>query len=1173
MADSAGSRAPRPQQTRTTAPARAASPESIDIKPDPDGQTADDAIPIPTSDDSSSSSSDDEDDLAHLPPLRKQPLQPQQPPAPPAPKPLDIAEDPNAPDWERASYFASQRAYADLAHYFRSGNAYFVALTTTPWEASPNPTDILDIGWAYLKECLSPLHERQPFDWVAQCRRFHDSPDGFKLTTDMYNAAERVCTSLVPRGTRAHWEPHVVYYQPTEGRDCFNEVNLPNHKRNFIFSAFADKVRPKADNYSNVFSRHVDGVHFDRQVHILYEFNRRLKQLSRHKPVFLLTHCMKEDIMFLANLGIEWQDMNLSSPLSPWFDPKDDADWLRSHRYWHSAWDFAKNKKTASNGNRAQTRRQQPATSSSSPSKTHGTHDTLVSERRREKQRQIDPEQRAHAEESSEDDEARERHSVQNSYPGSAPSSSRYVPPPRDTRPVTQSEFYRPGSIHVIDLFALIEVLPHFSERSASYYPNADQRRAAAAAAAAAQQPASAPGSTATTPPALAAAYKEAPRREKAALRQRRDEGLERARTLLRPTARHEKHFEAIMQGLQATAIRSGILRTSGDPNAPQTAAAGSGAGDGNGEQFKWWNAGNEAMFMLAVLGKLVDEHPLPDRPPTPPPRRARSTRAEALPHRPRDSRDGRYRERNPRRGILQPPSQQREAREQQQQQQQQRQRVPDRPASGARPSQQPRTAHPLPARPTSGDRLTSGAHARRPAVPRNETPEAWAVRMSLADGGRGLGPAASASVADRNGAATMTAGTGPGSRTGDLSASPRVGARARPLPPIPEPASQPTKRARPQLEAESQDVVLSRTAEVGVYSSTSSELSSLESEIDEEDEDGGVSHAANQFTPFYYNLQEMYAKPAIYIALAYRNAGPAQPGLITEVGYCILDASKADRRESLQISTWHYLVKDNQHYTRQGAQDDFSFAARDAEGNVVMPARSGGASSISRQETMLPSGTRVATKRNITKHLHGVLTEALKTDRRVFAVNLSAEEETYHMGHQAIISPQSWPAFFDWRTQRASARLAESEGMFMTPNLLRRMFSSLGSHGAAGSRQIFSIEVKSVYAAVNPDTDDPGPLGLGAGEGARARQKKQTSADDDRFANELPDVPFPLMCDLLDLKPDGDRKLENPGNEAYFCMQAMLEFAYGPAKHQSFKDSIRARKEALEAKAVEAQI
>jgi len=517
---------------------------------------------------------------------------------------------------------------------------------------------------------------------------------------------------------------------------------------------------------------------------------------------------------------------------------------------------------------------------------------------------------------------------------------------------------------------------------------------------------------------------------------------------------------------------------------------------------------------------------------------------------------------------------------------------------------------------------------------------------MSLADGGRGLGPAASASVADRNGAATMTAGTGPGSRTGDLSASPRVGARARPLPPIPEPASvppalrptaatvqssasalhvnivddnedfvglvppsqqhaaagqrqQPTKRARPQLEAESQDVVLSRTAEVGVYSSTSSELSSLESEIDEEDEDGGVvrrlrkrarvlatssssdsddddgneSHAANQFTPFYYNLQEMYAKPAIYIALAYRNAGPAQPGLITEVGYCILDASKADRRESLQISTWHYLVKDNQHYTRQGAQDDFSFAARDAEGNVVMPARSGGASSISRQETMLPSGTRVATKRNITKHLHGVLTEALKTDRRVFAVNLSAEEETYHMGHQAIISPQSWPAFFDWRTQRASARLAESEGMFMTPNLLRRMFSSLGSHGAAGSRQIFSIEVKSVYAAVNPDTDDPGPLGLGAGEGARARQKKQTSADDDRFANELPDVPFPLMCDLLDLKPDGDRKLENPGNEAYFCMQAMLEFAYGPAKHQSFKDSIRARKEALEAKAVEAQI
>ncbi|CAD6938325.1 unnamed protein product [Tilletia laevis] len=43
---------------------------------------------------------------------------------------------------------------------------------------------------------------------------------------------------------------------------------------------------------------------------------------------------MKQGVGFLSQLGIAWGNMNLSYPLSPWFTPKEDAEWLKEHRYW-----------------------------------------------------------------------------------------------------------------------------------------------------------------------------------------------------------------------------------------------------------------------------------------------------------------------------------------------------------------------------------------------------------------------------------------------------------------------------------------------------------------------------------------------------------------------------------------------------------------------------------------------------------------------------------------------------------------------------------------------------------------------------------------------------------------------------------------------------------------------
>ncbi|KAK0556408.1 hypothetical protein OC844_005862 [Tilletia horrida] len=1176
----------------------------IYIKPDPDGRTPHDAISLS----SDSDSSDDPD----FPKIRKNPSAAgpssssagnqsaaggaaaaaaaaavAASAAGPSSAPLDPNEDPTAPDWQRATYNASQRAYADLVHYYRTGNAYFVSLSTTPWESSQDPVDILDMGWAYLRESPSSDPKRG-FDWS---RHLHTSSNssGLPVTDETYQTAKKVCTALHPPGALTAWHPHVVYYQPFEANDCFNEFHLPNHKNLFSFGAFADRVRPPRDPVtkkpkSNVFMRNISGTHFDRQVEVIREFNYFLDKLSQKKPVFLLTHCMREDVMFLNKLGIAWQSMNLSYPLSPWFTPADDAEWLKTHRYWSSAWDFARPSLPQQGGEDHSIAAASGALPSSSSAARRGRAERPHSRDEREsaysrgrdvssdedRERYRNGRERHHASRSAN----RQRFTAQN-IGRDGESEDEVAGPdfgrrretfPRPPKQVSQRDFYRVGSIHLVDLYALIDVMPRFSERSASYYPSPSQ----------------------TGGHADSQAQKKVAREEKEKLKERRQVRAERANNLMNGLARTQKQRDTLIHSLQATSIRAGVLDD----------------GDGAGEQYKWWNAGNEAMFMLAVLGKLVAEHPLPDVPLPPTRHRARDSRA-------RDT------SRNS--SALVPPSKQREARTAEKQRQQAGEERPARlsapasrpqPASNSGPPRARAPPHPLPARPAVPT-APAATNLRRGEQPRNAAPDSFQVPITASGSAPSrpssaatAGPSSSTRVpasAARRADPVRPHGPPAPASNGRIQLIPpsqqnlpqrvqlippsqqNLPQRAQALEPVSpargtggsvSQASTPTRRALPQPI----------TAPAPQLSMTSSELSSLESEDyvepvrkrprtldrssseDDEDEDND-REVDDQFGPFYSFLHEIFAKPAIFISFAFRDGSPRDRNVITEVGYSVLDASKADLRESLKIDTRHYLVKEYAQMARPDARTDFAFA----------PAKAGasGADQPRTAAQPLPSGTYVANKRNITKHLHSVLKKALETDRRVFAVISNADDTSF--GHQSIIGPENWPAFYDWRTRHFSARGADDESMFRSANLISRYLqvlspSSRGSTvpGISG-RKIYTVEVKNLFAAVNPEKESEG----GGGQGAVPKNKRSRGSREGGYLdNEIVVPPFPQLCELLGLKPnEAGHSLENPGNLSNYCMQAMLEFAYGPADRDEFTQTIRSRKEALEARAVDAQV
>ncbi|KAE8239932.1 hypothetical protein A4X06_0g7972, partial [Tilletia controversa] len=292
------------QQERTGANRRMARPtagehgghdEVIYVKSEPAGRSVEDAIPL-----LSDTDTDTDSDCDELPPMRKpedeqQQQQQQQQQhghqhaGSASASAVDLEDDTSAPDWQRATYFASQRAYADIAHYFRTGDAYFVSLTMTPWESSQDPVDIVDFGWAHLRPQFNPDGRQQHFDWNAQIAKAHKGHNTFAFNQDMYYAAERVCSAVNVKGARTSWRPYVVHYQPIEGKDCYNEAVLPHHKDNFLFRAFIDHIKPKRETKSNCFSRNIAGTYFDGQFHLMLEFNQFLNTLSERKPVFLLT--------------------------------------------------------------------------------------------------------------------------------------------------------------------------------------------------------------------------------------------------------------------------------------------------------------------------------------------------------------------------------------------------------------------------------------------------------------------------------------------------------------------------------------------------------------------------------------------------------------------------------------------------------------------------------------------------------------------------------------------------------------------------------------------------------------------------------------------------------------------------------------------------------------------
>ncbi|KAE8267309.1 hypothetical protein A4X09_0g5036 [Tilletia walkeri] len=1087
--------------------------EAIYIKPDPEGRSAEDAIPI-LSDTDSSSGCDE------LPPLRKPAAQQDQPSRP---APVDLEDDLNAPDWQRAAYFASQRAYADLAYYFRTGEAHFVTLNMTPWEGSQDPIDILDFGWAQLLPSFDKDGRQCYFDWDRQIAESQQRQNGFRATHDMHQAAERVCTAVNVKGARTSWRPFVVHYQPDEGKQCYNSSLLPPHKDNFLFRAFIKEIRPQHPK-SNRFGRNITGTYFDIQDQIMLQLNQFLQDLSKKKPVFLLTHCMREDVGYLSKLGIAWQNMNLSFPLSPWFTPREDAEWLKTHRYWRSAWDFTRPQRQSRPANSNQP--QHPP--SSRDDRQSNSNDGAQRERRAHASGSSLPQQSAQRDrfiprdmpipDDSSDDEGTHRSRAPKHPP--PPPPSRPEPRPEPIRPITRREFYKVRTIHVVDLYALIDILPHFPERSASYYP-------------APSRPLSEPSSSSS----MATMRKEVAEREKRALKETREASQARAAKLIGQLARSEKQYIRFIAGLQATAIRAGVLKE----------------GDGAGEQFKWWNAGNEAMFMLAVLGKLVDDHPLPNRPPSPKPSPARR-RHEPVPSR----RIEKSRQQDPLSGILQPPSRQKEQARAQKQQHQQK---------DARAAVQPRTAVPS----------TSAVQ------PRSAVPSTSAVKIGASAGRHAPAPA-SAPVAvaqrpeavlrrrDEVGAGAIPPLIPPSQRLAQQSAVPEaepltsgnVGAprkRARPQPELQIPVVQPTLSSSELSSAESEPNVRPRRKQARVYADPSSSEDDFEEareqDTDEDEDEGGTMVEGSQFTPFYKYMKELFDTPAIYISFAFRDGSPGDRTAITEVGYSILDASKVDARESLHIDTRHYIVKDQLKLARPQVKEDFAFASTSSAG----AGRLGGV----RHEQILPSGSRIATKRNITNQIHNVLTEALKTDKRVYAVVTSAEDTSY--GHRSIIGQEEWPAFYDWRTHHFSADSAQGD-MFFSTSLLNRMLANI-SHSVPGTRQpkMYTIEVRHLFAAVNT-REELTSSGRPAGGGQRTAPRDETVFDE-----TVVDVPFPEVCNLLGIKPERNCNLENAGNRAHYTMQAMLEFAYGPASADEFKNVLKARKEAQDAIAVEAQI
>ncbi|KAE8246042.1 hypothetical protein A4X06_0g5231, partial [Tilletia controversa] len=878
---------------------------------------------------------------------------------------------------------------------------------------------------------------------------------------------------------------------------------------------------------SNCFSRNIAGTYFDGQFHLMLEFNQFLNTLSERKPVFLLTHCMKQDVGFLSQLGIAWGNMNLSYPLSPWFTPKEDAEWLKEHRYWRSAWDFARPQQQSSEARTTSSQHPGPSTTPrddrQDPSKEHSErerrrHAKDLSSSHQPSQRERFVARDMPASDESSDDQRRHRARSSRPLPPPPPPP----PPPRYTRTVSRRDFYRVRSIHIVDLYALIDILPHFNERSASYYPPL--------------RPIGEPLSTTATE------RKETAEREKRMLKQKRAENKVRAERSMREVAKNEREHNTRVLSLQATAIRAGVLHE----------------GDGPGEQFKWWNAGNEAMFMLAVLGRLVNDHPLPDRPPTPPP---------TPPPRPRIApaaststpisaaatssakRIGKQKESNSPTslsGILQPPSRQREQAQAQVQKQQQKQQQQERRDSRPAAAEQPRRALP------GASTAKIGASAGRPAL-------AASANAAVAQQAEASNAAARRRMLDDEESPVRFV---PPSRQAIQQAAVSATAaakRARPEVPAVEPELCSSELSSIESD-ESEPRVRRTTKRARIYfdpSSSDDDYVEAREDVDGDDTEGQGS----QFLPFYTYMKEVFQKPAIYIAFAFRDGRPTDDQLITEVGYSILDASQADLRENLQMHTRHYIVKENQNIARPEAKADFAFASA----STAAAASSVGSSGVKgvRHELLLPSGSRVATGRNIMKQIHSVLNDALKTDRRVFAVVANAEDTS--AGHRTIIGQEEWPAFYDWRTHTFCALDSSQDDMFKSTGLLKRIYNNMSNSAVPGTRgrRMHTIEVRHLFAAVN-SRDELAPAGTAMGTGA--------GVDGTTFQTSV-DLPFPEVFRALGLKPENEGNMENAGNRAHYTLQAMLEFAYGPDEPDDFKNYVKTRREAQDANDVEAQI
>ncbi|KAK0556664.1 hypothetical protein OC846_000983 [Tilletia horrida] len=1044
-------------------------------------------------------------------------------------------------DWERASYLASQRAYSDIARYFRSGDAYFISLSLTPWESALYSTQVLDFGWAHLTEDYGS--GRHGFNWREALDKTTHGRNGIPTSKAEFDAAQRIFSAFERAKARVSWKPKVVHYMPLEAQHSFNQTYYPNSKINFLFRAFAERVHPYPK--TNVFHRQIDGTHVDRQDFGINELNRKLGELSSKKPVFLLTHCMEEDVNFLSKLGIAWENMNLSYPLSPWFTPKEDAEWLRDHAYWRFAWDFARppprqNESTSNSDSRSLNRenrrsnanRSQPLSSAALSRGAQASSDdddddrpvTSRSSRKAgdnrnfvfERARFTGGGSRQSNGHSSDESEAGRRN---------VPAPRRSFSPttaPKRPRPLTRHQFYKPGTIHIVDIYALMEVLPNFSERSASYYPTGSTREEMNA------------GSTAEQRQSIAQQKKEE-------LEKRRANLLKRATSMMSKSAGSNKtKREILSKSLLSAAFRTGVLEE----------------GDGDGEQFKWWHGGNDAMYMLAILSSLVGEHPLPDRAPTPPPSPPRS----ALP-----SRNAGTSTRTPSASVLRTSTQQRIRRVEIATsstrsvviREENRSRTTVTQRSSTTVSSSSRLPASLPQRPgflQSGNRrnaptdavevpITAPSDIQPSVIPRRLIPpfESAAIRAQQEEQRR----QAQEEQLEQN---------EPAERRLQSSATKR--ARPELSAPIGPSTTQSRGRTRSAAVLASNRIERLPSAVrngIPLSESSSSSLSLLADDDEDDDEDDvrpkrrrhhrarsptpeprtpepEALDSRHQFKPYYRFLHQLFEEPAIYISFAYRNAAPDDPFQVSEVGICILDASRADTREALKLNTSHLLVKEFVKSARPEAKTDFRYA----RGSDPIKVDKG---------VTLPSGTCVAQKRHITKAIHKVLEGALQTNRRVFAV-LSMLDDEMSLGHQRMIGPDMWPVFYDWRTQQLYALGKDNEELFKSTSLWRSMKTMVsGSVPGTRGRKIYTIEIGSLFAAVNPE-DDAGGGGAGG--------------EDDGRPEIFSNIPFSQICDLLGIQPDADRGLDNAGNAAFFTMQAMLQFAYGPTDLESLRKEIK---------------